>query len=192
MLNIGVLISGRGSNMAAILENIKSGKLKAQVRIVITNNPNAKGIEIAKNYGIKTKVVSQKDYASKDIYEEEIVKILQKEKIELVVLAGYMRVLGPGFIDAFSNKIINIHPSLLPAFKGLNAQKQALEYGVKIAGCTVHFVDNTLDGGRIILQDTVCVEDSDTEESLSLRILEKEHVLYTKAIQKLIDHQLKL
>lgn len=178
--------------MAAILHNIQAGKLQAKVNIVISNNPDAKGLELAKSLGIKTKVFKQKDFATKDIYEDEMAKALVDAGVELVVLAGYMRVLGPGFIDAFSNRIINIHPSLLPAFKGLNAQKQALEYGVKLAGCTVHFVDNTLDGGRIILQDSVEVLDTDTEESLSARILEKEHVLYTRAIQKLIDHHLKL
>lgn len=192
VLNIGILISGRGSNMAAILNNIQAGKLQANVSIVISNNPDAKGLELAKSFGIKTKVIKQKDFVSKDVYEDEIANTLTIAGVELVVLAGYMRVLGPGFIDTFSNRIINIHPSLLPAFKGLNAQKQALEYGVKIAGCTVHFVDNTLDGGRIILQDSVNVLDTDTEESLSARILEKEHVLYTKAIQKLVDHHLKL
>ena len=178
--------------MAAILDNIKKGKLPAKVTVVISNNPDAKGLEIAKTYGIETVVCSPKDFSSKEIYEEEIVKILRKRKVELVVLAGYMRILGEGFIEAYQNKIINIHPSLLPAFKGLHAQRQALEYGVKVAGCTVHFVDNTLDGGRIILQDVVPVLDNDTDVTLSKRILEKEHVIYTQAIQKLIDHNLKL
>jgi len=192
MLSLGILISGRGSNMAAILNNIKNGVLNASVKVVISNVATAKGLDLAKEFGIETVVCSPKDFASKDIYEEEVAAHLKKRGVQLVVLAGYMRVLGPGFIEAFPNKIINIHPSLLPAFKGLHAQRQALEYGVKVAGCTVHFVDNTLDGGRIIVQETVPVFDEDTEDTLSTRILEKEHVLYTQAIQKLIDHNLKL
>ena len=192
MLNLGIIISGRGSNMAAILSNINNGTLDARVSVVISNVPTAKGLDVAKEFGVETVVCPPKDFSSKDIYEEELIAILKRRGVELVVLAGYMRVLGPGFIAAFPNKIINIHPSLLPAFKGLHAQRQALEYGVKVAGCTVHFVDNSLDGGRIILQETVPVLDTDTEDTLSARILQKEHQLYTQAIQTLIDHNLKL
>ncbi len=192
MLNLGIIISGRGSNMAAILENIKNGVLNARVSVVISNVVTAKGLEIAKEFGVETVVCPQKDFSSKDVYEEELIAILKRRNVDLVVLAGYMRVLGPSFIEAFPNTIINIHPSLLPAFKGLHAQKQALEYGVKVSGCTVHFVDNSLDGGRIILQETVPVLDEDTQDTLSARILNKEHTIYTQAIQKLIDHNLKL
>lgn len=178
--------------MAVILENCKSGLLAAEVGVVISHNPHAKGLEIAQDYGVPTSVFIPKDFASKQDYEQAIINELKNHDVDLVVLAGYMKIIGTHFVATFSNRIINIHPSLLPAFKGLNAQRQALEYGVKIAGCTVHFVDNTLDGGRIILQESVPVMDTDTEDTLSQKILEKEHILYSKAIQKLIDHNLKL
>lgn len=176
--------------MAALYNHIQSGNLNAEIAVVISNKPEAKGLEFAQKNGLKTVIVEQKAFDSKEAYEEAIATELERYGVELVVLAGYMRVLGEAFIDRFENKIVNIHPSLLPAFKGLDAQKQALDYGVKIAGCSVHFVDTTLDGGPIIMQSTVDVMDSDTEASLSDRILEKEHQLYAKAIQWVIETKL--
>lgn len=176
--------------MAAIYQHIQNGVVDASISIVISNKPDAKGLDFAKEHGIKTSVIEQKTFNSKEDYESEIAAQLESHGIELVVLAGYMRVLGGGFIHRFEGKIVNIHPSLLPAFKGLDAQKQALDYGVKIAGCSVHFVDTTLDGGPIIMQEAVEVLDTDTETTLSERILEKEHQLYAKAIQWVIKTKL--
>ena len=176
--------------MAALYNHIQSGNLDADIAVVISNKPEAKGLEFASEKGIKTIVVEQKEFESKEAYEAEIANQIESHGVELVVLAGYMRVLGDAFIERFENKIVNIHPSLLPAFKGLDAQKQALDYGVKIAGCSVHFVDTTLDGGPIIMQDAVDVLDTDTESSLSERVLEKEHQLYAKAIQWVIETKL--
>jgi phosphoribosylglycinamide formyltransferase-1 len=176
--------------MAAIHQHIQSGTLDASIAIVISNKADAKGLDFAKQHGIKTAVVERPNFESKEDYETAIGDLLVEHNVELVVLAGYMRVLGDGFIHRFENKIVNIHPSLLPAFKGLDAQKQALDYGVKIAGCSVHFVDTTLDGGPIIMQEAVNVLENDTEESLSARILEKEHALYSRAIQWVIETKL--
>ncbi|MFC1617154.1 phosphoribosylglycinamide formyltransferase [Candidatus Margulisiibacteriota bacterium] len=174
MLKIGILISGRGSNMQAILQAIKAGFLDAECTIVISNKADAKGLEVAKSFGSQTAVSTD---------EKQILGILQGHKVDLIILAGYMRIVGKILLDAFPNKILNIHPSLLPSFKGLNAQRQALKAGVKISGCTVHYVNEKLDDGKIIFQEPVPVLDHDTEASLSKRILEKEHVIYPKAIQ---------
>ena len=179
---LGILISGRGSNMEAIIQAALSKQIDATVNVVISNKNNALGIDSAKSYGIKTFVLEKKDYSSKKEYEEEISQILKDHSVDLVCLAGYMTLVGETLLAAFNNKIINIHPSLLPAFKGLNAQKQALDYGVSYAGCSVHYVDQSMDGGALIMQDIVEVLDTDTEESLSKKILKKEHLLYPKAI----------
>jgi phosphoribosylglycinamide formyltransferase-1 len=179
---LGILISGRGSNMEAIIQAALSKQIDATVNVVISNKKNALGIDSAKSYGIKTFILEKKDYSSKKDYEEEISRILKDHSVDLVCLAGYMTLVGETLLASFNNKIINIHPSLLPAFKGLNAQKQALDYGVSYAGCSVHYVDQSMDGGALIMQDIVEVLDTDTEESLSKKILKKEHLLYPKAI----------
>ncbi|MCS6874347.1 MAG: phosphoribosylglycinamide formyltransferase [Pyrinomonadaceae bacterium] len=191
-MRLGILISGRGSNMAAIIEAVRSGKIpKSEVSIVISNNPQAKGLEKARAYGIETLVISHKGIKREE-HEERIITELRKRKVDFVCLAGYMRLLSEGFIKAFPNRIVNIHPSLLPAFPGLNAQKQALEYGVKITGCTVHFVDEQLDHGPIILQRSVEVKEDDTEQTLSERILQQEHSAYVEALKLIADDRIRI
>ncbi|UJG42110.1 MAG: phosphoribosylglycinamide formyltransferase [Candidatus Heimdallarchaeum aukensis] len=183
-MNVAVLISGRGSNLEAILEKEKQKELgNAVVSLVVSNIPDAKGLEIAKRYGKKTIVLPPHRNQNRETYDKQLAETLEKNNIDLVVLAGFMRILSPFFVNKFSNKIINIHPSLLPSFPGINAQKQALDYGAKITGCTVHFVDEKVDHGPIILQEVVLVDDSDTEETLAKKILEKEHILLPKAIR---------
>jgi len=185
--SIAVLLSGRGSNFKAILAAINAKKLHARVSVVLSNMPDAPGLEYADDAGIPTRAKLVSDFPSKDEYEHWLVEELQQAQPDLIVLAGYMRVLGPEFINAFPNKIINIHPSLLPSFKGLDAQRQALEYGVKFAGCTVHYVDHSVDGGQIIDQRVVEVLSDDTEETLARRILAQEHELYPLCIQHVLD-----
>ncbi|MDA1353850.1 MAG: phosphoribosylglycinamide formyltransferase [bacterium] len=187
MLKLGVLISGRGSNMAAIADNIESGQLLAKIEVVISNIEGAGGIELAKNRGLNTQVIPHNDYPSRDEFETALVSALQHYDLDLIVLAGFMRVIGPNLLAPYKGKIINMHPSILPAFNGLNAQKQALEYGCKVAGCTVHFVDEELDTGPIIGQATVRVKETDTQDSLSARILLEEHRLFSDAIQMIAD-----
>ena len=155
MLNIVALISGRGSNLEAILKGIKDKKINAKVSLVISNKRNARGLQIAKDFGVKTLFINPKDFESREDYDRFLVKIIKKENPDLIVLAGYMRILTDYFIDSFSNKIINIHPSLIPAFRGLKAQKQALEFGAKYTGCTVHFVSKEVDSGAVIIQAVV-------------------------------------
>ncbi len=181
-IKLGVLGSGRGSNFLAIYNNILAGRLDAEVAVVISDKPS-KMLEKAKEFGLENVYLNPKDFPSKLDFDLEIVKVLKAHQVELIVLAGYMRILSEQFINSFPNKIINIHPSLLPAFKGLHPQRQALEAGVKEAGCTVHFVTFELDSGPILLQEKVNVDEHDTEESLSAKILEKEHIIYTKAIR---------
>jgi len=186
LMKIGILISGRGSNMVAIVEAVQSGLIPdSEVTVVISDKTSAEGLTKAKERGIETLVISRNGRRREE-HDAEIIVELQKRSVELVCLAGYMRLLSKDFIRAFPNKIINIHPSLLPSFKGLDAQKQAVDYGVKVSGCTVHFVDENLDHGAIILQKAVEVADDDTSESLSKRILEYEHALYTEAIKKIV------
>ena len=184
-MKIGILISGRGSNMAAIIEAVQRGEIpKAEVAVVISDKTRAEGLEKAKARGIETVVITRKG-RSREEHDAEIIAELQRRKVELVCLAGYMRLLSCDFVRAFPDKIVNIHPSLLPAFPGLDAQHQAIEYGVKISGCTVHFVDDELDHGAIILQKAVEVADTDTAQSLSAKILEFEHGLYVRALKKI-------
>jgi len=190
--NLGILISGRGSNMLAITKSIRQKKLNAKISIVISNNTKAGGIELAQKMGLEVAVVNPKNYTSHEEYEKQIIKILKAKKVDLVILAGYMKLLKKPLLTAFAHKIMNIHPSLLPSFKGLHAQKQALDYGVKYSGCTVHFVDESLDGGPIILQKTVPVFPDDNEDSLSARILKEEHRLYSKAIQLFFENKLSI
>lgn len=183
MINIAVFISGRGSNFLALLKNIEKGVLKnCRIAVVFSNNPNAKGLEYAAKAGIKTIVIPSKNRSDRVEYDKEIINALSEYNIDLICLAGYMRIVTEELVEAYKNKIINIHPALLPSFPGLHAQKQALDYGVKVSGCTVHFVDGGMDTGPIILQKTVPVYDNDTEDTLSARILEQEHTAYSEAV----------
>ncbi len=178
---LGILLSGRGSNFEAIANSIQTGRLQAEIAIVISNRSDAKGLESAKRRGLKTQLIPSKGRVRED-HDTEVIAALKQANVDLVCLAGYMRLLSPEFVRAFPNQILNIHPSLLPAFPGLAAQKQALDYGVKVTGCTVHFVDEHLDHGPIILQKIVPVLEDDDEGSLSARILEQEHLAYSEAI----------
>ncbi len=182
MKNLGILLSGRGSNFAAIADNVVSGVLDATIAVVISNRADAPGIEWARRRGLDALIIPSKGRGREE-HDREVAAALHEHKVELVCLAGYMRLLSPWFVQQFPNRILNIHPSLLPAFPGLEAQKQALDYGVKVSGCTVHFVDAELDHGAIILQKTVPVLDSDDEHTLAARILGQEHVAYTEAIR---------
>jgi len=183
---LGILLSGRGSNFAAIADSIQAGRLDAGIAIVISNRADAPGLETARLRRLNASLIPSKGRTRED-HDAEVVKALREAGVDLVCLAGYMRLLSPEFIRAFPNRILNIHPSLLPAFPGLEAQKQALEYGVKISGCTVHFVDEHLDHGAIILQKTVPVLEGDDVHSLSARILEQEHIAYTEAIRLVLS-----
>ncbi|OGF58725.1 MAG: phosphoribosylglycinamide formyltransferase [Candidatus Fischerbacteria bacterium RBG_13_37_8] len=188
--NIGILISGRGTNMENIIKACEKDSIPGKVAIVISDNPSAAGIEIAQLHAVPTKIIERKSFSSKEEFESEIIKCLNEHQANLVCLAGFMRILSPVFIRAFSSKIINIHPALLPSFPGLHAQKQALDYGVKIAGATVHFVDEGVDTGPIIIQQIVTIDENDTEESLSQKILEKEHQIYPEAIRLFFEGKL--
>jgi len=183
MLKVGVLASGRGSNFQSIIDAVRSGRLNIEIAVLITDNASAFATERAKKHGIAYLVMSPKNYRSRDDFFKEIAEALKKRGVGLVVLAGFMRIVGKPLIDAFPNKIMNIHPALLPSFPGLHGQLQALEYGVRISGCTVHFVDEGMDTGPIIIQATVPVLQDDTEETLSERILALEHRIYPEAIR---------
>ena len=188
MKNLGILISGRGSNMESILKAIKKKKIPINPAVVISNKPNAKGLAIAKKMGVQIEIVDSSKYKGKRLqYDKEIISTLKKYKVTpsngLVCLAGFMRIISPYFIKEYKNKILNIHPALLPAFPGLDAQKQAIEFGSKFSGCTVHFVDEGVDTGPIIIQEVVKVSNNDTEKSLSKKILVKEHEIYPKAVE---------
>jgi phosphoribosylglycinamide formyltransferase 1 len=186
-MKIGILISGRGSNMSAIVEAVQSGLIPhSEVVAVISDKTSAEGLKRAAERGIET-VVVEKNALKRAEHDALIVAELQKRNVGLVCLAGYMRLLSPGFVRAFSNRIVNVHPSLLPSFKGLDAQAQAIDYGVRISGCTIHFVDEDLDHGAIILQKAVEVRDDDTAETLSARILEFEHALYVEAVKRIVE-----
>ena len=195
-LALGVLISGRGSNLVAILDAIQAGHLDAIVKIVITNKENAEGLELAKKRGIHTQYLDPKPFAQEDnrreAYDLAVGKMLQEHGVECVVLAGYMRIVTPVIIRMFPSKMVNIHPSLLPSFPGLDAQRQALERGVKVSGCSVHFVTEGVDEGPIICQKAVEIKEQDTEETLSARILEQEHQLYPQALQLMAQGKLKV
>jgi len=187
MKNLGILLSGRGSNFEAIARNIASGKIgDARIAVVISNRTDAGGIETAKGLGLATLVIPSKGKPRED-HDREVVAALERHQVDLVCLAGYMRLLSPWFVKQFPHRILNIHPSLLPAFPGLEAQQQAFAYGVKVAGCTVHFVDEELDHGAIIVQKAVPVLDSDDEHTLAARILDQEHIAYSEAISKVLQ-----
>ena len=188
-MNIGILISGKGSNMLNILKACKDGTLNAKVKIVISNNPS-EGIVKAKKIGIPTKVIKTKNFKSKLKFENEITKILKINEVSLVCLAGFMKILSKNFVSTWEKKLINIHPSLLPSFKGLNAQLQAIKKGVKYAGCTVHYVSGDIDDGEILDQSIVKVNKNDTEKTLSKKILIEEHKLYIKVLKNLINKEL--
>ena len=183
LLKLGVLISGNGSNLQSIIDHIEKGSLKATIKIVISNNPDAYGLTRAKKHGIPVVILKNGDFINKEDFDLELINILKNNSVDLVILAGFMRVLTPTFLKAFTQKIMNIHPALLPSFPGIHGQKQALEYGVKLSGCTVHFVDEGVDTGPIIIQSAVQVFDDDTEETLAARILKEEHRIYPQAIQ---------
>lgn len=187
---LGVLVSGRGSNLQAIFDAISAGRLKAKIGVVISDNPEALALKRIEGFNIPTAVIEKKDYASKLQFEQAIVKELNLHHVDLVVLAGFMRILSPFVIQQFPGRIMNIHPSLLPSFPGLNPQEQALQHGVKMTGCTVHFVDEGTDSGPIILQEAVPVLDDDTPETLAGRILHVEHILYPRAVSLFCDGRL--
>ena len=187
MKNLGILLSGRGSNFVAIADSIAAGRIPdARIAVVISNRSDAPGLETARQRGIDTLAISSKGKPREE-HDREVVAALLKSKVDLVCLAGYMRLLSPWFVQQFPRKILNIHPSLLPAFPGLEAQEQAFAYGVKVSGCTVHFVDEELDHGAIIVQKTVTVLDTDDEQSLAARILEQEHIAYSEAIRIVLE-----
>ena len=187
MKNIGILLSGRGSNFEAIARNIAAGRIPyARIAVVISNKRDAGGIETARRLGLAALVIPSKG-KQREEHDREIVAALKEHKVDLVCLAGYMRLLSPWFVQQFPHRILNIHPSLLPAFPGLEAQQQAFAYGVKVSGCSVHFVDEELDHGAIIVQKAVQVLDSDDEHTLAARILEQEHSAYTEAIRIVLD-----
>jgi phosphoribosylglycinamide formyltransferase 1 len=189
---IGVLLSGRGSNFQALAESIASSRIpNAEIAIVISNREGAPGIDRAKARGIATRVIPSKGL-ERETYDRQVVAALNDHQVDLVCLAGYMRLLSPYFVASFPNRILNIHPSLLPSFPGLESQRQALEYGVKFAGCTVHFVDENLDAGPIVLQSVVPVKDDDTEDTLSARILEEEHRIYSEAVRIVLKGRYKI
>jgi len=183
MLTLGVLASGSGSNFQSIINNIASGYLKAKIAVLICDNPDAHAIQRAKDHGIEALILSPKDFTDKNEYYSHIADELKRRDVELVILAGFMRVVGKALIDKYHNRIMNIHPALLPAFPGLHGQHQASDYGVKISGCTVHFVDEGMDTGPIIIQAAVPAYHDDTEESLGKRILKQEHRIFPYAIK---------
>jgi phosphoribosylglycinamide formyltransferase 1 len=189
---IGVLLSGRGSNSEALADSIAAGRIPdAEISIVIANREGTQGIERAKARSIATRVMSSRGL-ERETYDRQVVTVLREYQIDLVCLAGYMRLLSPYFVQAFPQAILNIHPSLLPSFPGLESQRQALEYGVKFAGCTVHFVDENLDAGPIVLQAVAPVLDTDTPETLSEKILREEHRIYTEAVKIVLDGRFKI
>ncbi|HXY26291.1 MAG TPA: phosphoribosylglycinamide formyltransferase [Candidatus Acidoferrum sp.] len=189
---IGVLLSGRGSNFEALVESVAAGRIpNAEIAIVISNREGAPGIDRAKARRIATRVIPSKGL-EREVYDRQVATVLDEYKVDLICLAGYMRLLSPYFVAKFPNRILNIHPSLLPSFPGLEAQRQALEYGVKFAGCTVHFVDETLDAGPIIVQAVVPVKDDDTEAALAERILKEEHRIYSEAVRLVLEGKYKI
>ena len=192
MKNLGILLSGRGSNFEAIAKNVAAGKIpNARIAVVISNKPDAGGLEAAKRMGLEALVIPSKGKPREE-HDHEVVAALHQHKVDLVCLAGYMRLLSPWFVQQFPRRILNIHPSLLPAFPGLEAQEQAFAYGVRVTGCTVHFVDEELDHGAIIVQRAVPVLDTDDEHTLSARILEQEHAAYPEAINIVLHGQVEI
>lgn len=192
MLKIAVLASGSGTNLQSIIDHIESGNLDAEIEVVLSDKLEAFALERARKHHIDAISIGRKSFGSKEDYEEKILTILKSYHVDLVVLAGYMRIVGETILTAFAGQVMNIHPALLPAFPGLNAQEQAFQYGVKVAGCTVHFVDKGMDTGPIILQAAVPVLQEDTTDTLKQRILEQEHRIYPEAIQLFSEGRLKI
>ena len=184
-MKLAILLSGRGSNFEAIHAAIETGALRARIVCVLSNRPEARGIERAKELGLPARVFDHRRYPTRAAHEEDVLRALAEAEPDFIVLAGYMRLLSPAFVAAFPHRIVNIHPSLLPAFPGVDAQAQAVAYGVKVSGCTVHFVDENLDAGPILVQRAVPVRGDDTAETLAARILEEEHAAYVEALVKL-------
>ena len=180
---LGVLASGRGSDLQSIIDAVEAGQIKAKIGVVLTDKPNVMALQRAEKDGIPAICVDRKKYDDRDAFERELVKQLKEHGVTLVILAGFMRILSPYFVNEFKNCIMNIHPSLLPSFGGAHAHRDVLAYGVKVSGCTVHFVDEGMDSGPIIMQKAVPVLDDDTEETLSARVLEQEHIIYPKVIE---------
>lgn len=189
---IGILISGRGSNMVALLEAIRDGRVPAEPAVIISNRPAAAGLEAAAARGVETLVIDHKDSKNREEHDHRVLEALRQRRVEVVCLAGYMRVLSPVLIRAYPGRILNIHPALLPSFPGLHAQRQALEYGVRVSGCTVHLVDEGVDTGPILLQRAVEVEPDDTEATLSARILAQEHRLYAEALRLVVEDRIRI
>jgi len=192
MLKIAVFASGRGSNFQSIIDSIKSGDVAAEVKLLISDNQEAGALKRAEHEEIENVFINPAHFETKAAYEEELIGLLKGAGVELVVLAGYMRILSPLFVKEFKNQIINIHPSLLPAFKGLDAQKQAVDYGVKYSGCTVHFVDQGMDTGPIIKQAVVEVKENDSADDLAARILKEEHRIYPEAVRLIAEGRVKI
>lgn len=191
-VSLGVLISGGGTNLQAIIDAIEAGRLDARVELVLSNRSDAHGLARARNHGIPTEVLNHKEFASREAYDEAVVALLRARGVDLVVLAGFMRLLSPVFVKAYSNRIMNIHPALLPSFPGLHVQQKAVEHGVRFSGCTVHFVNEECDEGPIIIQAVVPVFSDDTAEMLAARILEQEHRIYPRAIQLYAEGRLRV
>ncbi len=189
---LGVLCSGRGTDLQSIIDAIADGKLDAEIAVVLTDKPDVMALERARKAGIRNVCVNRKEYEDRESFERVLVAELEASGVTLVILAGFMRILSPYFVHAYSGRIMNIHPALLPSFGGAHAHRDVLAYGVKISGCTVHFVDEGMDSGPIILQATVPVLDDDTEETLGARVLEQEHIIYPKAIQLYVEGRLKV
>lgn len=187
MTTLGILVSGSGTNLQAILDAVASGTLRTKIGVVLSNVATAKALDRAKAAGVETAVVDHKAYSSREAFDAAVVEVLRAKGVDCVVLAGFMRLVTPVLLDAFKNRVVNIHPALLPAFPGVHGQKQALDYGVRVSGCTVHFVDAGMDTGPIIAQATVPVLDDDTEDTLKARILEKEHALLPEVLQWIAD-----
>lgn len=194
MKTLGILVSGRGSNMVALLEGVRSGQIPARIGVVVSNKRSAPALDKAASFGVPTAVVPQKEFRGRDREEHDraVQAKLEEAGVDVLCLAGYMRILSPWLVDRYRNRIVNIHPSLLPAFQGLHGQRQALEYGVRVTGCTVHFVDAELDHGPIIVQAAVPVLPDDDEERLSARILEQEHRIYPLAVRWLCEDRLEV
>lgn len=191
-MNIAVFCSGNGSNFQAIADSVRRGEIPAKIALMVCDNPKAFALARAKKLGIKSLLIERKNFKTEEEFEAGVIRNLEKESIELICLAGFMRLISPGFVQRYRNKILNIHPALLPAFKGARSIKDALDYGVKVAGVTVHFVDEKTDHGPIILQKALEIKENDTEESLGLRIHEIEHKLYPQAIKLFVEGRLKI
>jgi phosphoribosylglycinamide formyltransferase 1 len=191
MKNLAILLSGRGSNFEAIARNVLAGKIPARIAVVISNREEARGLALARDMGFETRFIPSKG-KDREAYDRELAAVLKGFQVDLVCLAGFMRILTPGFIREFPRRILNIHPALLPSFPGLDAQKQALDYGVKVTGCTVHIVDEGVDTGPIVCQAAVAVRNDDTEETLAARILAEEHRIYSEAILLLLEDKIEI